>query len=162
MKALILSIVMLTASVSTVDAKVLQTNTNITPIVEHISKKYKVKKSNIRVIVKKVSGLVDAKFPRKDDVLAIIEIESNFKTNAKSSSGAKGLMQVLYKKTNSDSDNILAGVELLREYRLRLGSDEAAVHAYNVGIGAFIRGKRSKPYYKKYLEAKSQLREHLV
>lgn len=133
-----------------------------TKLINYISDKYSLSSLKIESIVAKVTGLVDAKFPRKTDVLAIIEIESNFKSKAVSSAGAKGLMQVLYKKTTTDKDNIIAGVALLREYRKRLGSEEAAIHAYNVGIGNYNKGRRVSQYYNKYVKAKKGINAHII
>ena len=133
-----------------------------TKLINYISDKYSLSSLKVENIVAKVTGLVDAKFPRKTDVLAIIEIESNFKSKAVSSAGAKGLMQILYKKTTTDKDNIVAGIALLREYRRRLGSEEAAIHAYNVGIGNYKKGLRVSNYYAKYVIAKKNISKHSV
>ncbi len=125
--------------------------------VENINLHYKV---DAKKIVSKVQQQTDNSFPRTSDVLAIIAIESNFKEKAVSQAGAKGLMQILYRKTSSTKDNISAGIWLLREYKRRLKSERAAIHAYNIGIGNYLKGKRNQKYHKKYLEAKMKIQEN--
>ena len=159
LKKVIFSI-LLFASTSTYSEDVVQEVSN--PLIQHIAEEYSIDPTRANTILSKVSGLVDAKFPRKTDVLAIIAIESRFKSRARSSHGAKGLMQVLYKNTTTDWDNISAGVALLREYRKRLGSEVAAIHAYNVGIGNYLKGRRVSRYYSKYVVAKNKLQVHAV
>lgn len=89
-------------------------------------------------------------FPRKTQILAIMSIESRFKSSAKSSKNAKGLMQILYKKTSGDEENVLAGVDLLVKYNSILKSEKAAIIAYNVGIGNYKKGIRNNKYYVKF------------
>lgn len=92
-------------------------------------------------------------FPKKEDVLAIIAIESGFKTSATSSANAKGLMQVLYKPTTFDvSANMADGVFLLKDYYSKFNNINATIQSYNVGIGAYKRGSRNLDYLSKYYE----------
>lgn len=51
--------------------------------------------------------------------------------------------------------NMEAGVKLLREYYLRLGSVKAAVIAYNVGPGKYLRGEYKLKYWKQYEEVRN-------
>ncbi len=131
-------------------------------LVVHISQEYK--KPHIKVIdiLSLVDSKVDKDFPRKSDILAVMAIESRFKESARSSSGATGLMQILYIRTASTEENIKAGIWLLRDYRKRLGSEKAAIQAYNVGIGNYLKGKRNNSYYNKYLIAKVNMQEHIT
>ena len=91
------------------------------------------------------------RFPSQLDVLSIVAIESGFDVSARSKSGARGLMQILYKKSQYDiHSNISDGVYLLNDYKDRLKSNEAAIHAYNLGIGNYLKGKRNKQYLAKF------------
>lgn len=96
-------------------------------------------------------------FPKRDDILAIIAVESRFNPEA-SYRGSKGVMQVLV-KTHRDKisgkfdlpQQIRVGRNILRQsYELTGSSSKAAVMAYNVGIGAYLRGSRPTGYYHKY------------
>lgn len=126
-------------------------------LIVNISKIYKVPVPKLQELFEIVDTCIDDKFPCQMDVLAIIEIESSFRENAVSSKNAKGYMQVLYVKTHTVEENIKAGVWLLKDYHKRLGSIEAAVQAYNVGLGNYRKGMRNKKYYDKYLSAKTKL-----
>jgi soluble lytic murein transglycosylase-like protein len=75
-------------------------------------------------------------------ILAIIKAESNFDSNATSSSGATGLMQIMPENytylgiTNGYNidQNITGGSKLLKEYLDQFNGDmEIAVAAYNAG-----------------------------
>ncbi len=155
MKSIILASILMCASISTFDEipKVTQPD----KLVITIAEKYKVDPKRVHYIFKVIDNELDGQFPRKKDILAIIAIESSFQEKAVSHKKAKGLMQILYKKTTNTRENIIAGIDLLREYKRRLGSEKAAVHAYNVGIGNYKSGMRNHSYYKKYEKEKSQL-----
>lgn len=75
-------------------------------------------------------------------ILAVIQTESNFNPNVKSSAGAVGLMQIMpsnfkYLGVNNGydiEDNINAGTKLLKEYIDKYNGDiEMALMAYNGG-----------------------------
>lgn len=155
MKSIILATILMCASISTYDE--LPKVTQPDKLVSTISEKYKVDPKRVQYILHIINTEVDHKFPKKKDVLAIIAIESEFREEAISHKKAKGLMQILYKKTRNTEENIIAGIDLLREYRRRLGSEKAAIHAYNVGIGNYKLGIRNHTYYTKYAKEKSQL-----
>lgn len=110
-----------------------------------------------------------------ETVLAMIEIESGYKWNAESRSGALGYMQVIpeYHAERQTDDlknpyqNIRAGIkylsELLEEYS---GSYEKALTAYKCGpTGAqrnyFSAGKTSCEYSEKVLEVTERIRQQL-
>lgn len=150
MKAILLLSLLFTAASNTTDHSIPLDN----PVVHYIAAKYNVKADKIVDIVYRET---DQDFPKPIDVLAIISIESEFKYKAVSSKGAKGLMQILYKKTSTIEQNIQAGVWLLKSYKKQLGSEQAAIHAYNIGIGNYQKGKRAYKYHKKYLLAKDVL-----
>ncbi len=111
-----------------------------------------------KLIYTQVAESVQTGFPSTTDVLAIAAIESSFNHKVNKA----GLMQVMYKKTSSMKHNIQTGIMLLRDYHRRLGSEKAAIHAYNVGIGAYRSGVRNDAYYKKYIKEKSKIEIHFV
>ncbi len=131
----------------------------IKPLVLNIAKEYKVPVPKLQKLFKIVEDCTDETFPCQMDVLAIIAIESSFQEKAISGVGASGYMQVLYVKTTTVEENIKAGVWLLKDYHKRLGNIEAAIQAYNVGLGNYRKGIRNKTYYNKYIKAKDKL-EH--
>ena len=112
--------------------------------------------SEAKQIIVTANTLSDKKsFPRKEDILAIVAIESSFNKHAVSSANARGLMQVLYKPTTHDiHHNMVDGVCLLKDYFRILKSEKAAITAYNVGIGNYLQGMRNDEYYNKYVMAK--------
>lgn len=158
LQKLVLTCVLLGSTVPTYDHQVAFINKNEI-LVTHISSEYRVHPKKVYKVLSKIDSIIGYGFPRKSDILAIIAIESRFKSAAISPKGAKGLMQILYKNTNNDYDNLVAGIKLLKEYKELLGSDKAAVHAYNIGIGNYRKGVRSNNYYSKYLAAKTQFKQ---
>jgi len=106
-------------------------------------------------------------------ILAIIEIESNFKINAVSSKNAQGLMQLLpsvyrwiLKQNNlfvsqedvyNSESNILAGMLLLQWLLDQLnGNLMQALTAYNVGLSNFKSGMRNESYLHKWVIAEKK------
>lgn len=111
-----------------------------------------------------------ATFPTAKDILAIVGIESSFIPN--SVSGLKkdpaiGLMQVRPKvwglNPNALHGNmelqVKTGADILNKYYNLLGNKEDAVHAYNVGLGNFRRGKHNIDYVHDY---KNELRMYKI
>jgi membrane-bound lytic murein transglycosylase MltF len=96
-------------------------------------------------------------FPRKEDILAIIAVESRFRPDAKTVT-SKGLMQINLEANHkrvqgslfNPEENIRVGVEILRGYYELLGDNRnAAIMAYNIGPGSYIKGRRSRAYLSK-------------
>jgi len=96
-------------------------------------------------------------FPKKEDILAIIAVESRFKPDAKTQT-SKGLMQInldanrkrIQGSLFNPDENIRVGVEILRGYYELLGSNRsAAIMAYNIGPGSYLKGRRSRVYLSK-------------
>jgi soluble lytic murein transglycosylase-like protein len=89
-------------------------------------------------------------------ITAIIDVESGFRASARSSKGARGLMQVMpataarygYFDLLSPGDNIDAGTHYLRDLLTRFRGDvRLAVAAYNAGEQAVARyGNRVPPF----------------
>lgn len=128
-----------------------------TKLPKFISSTYKVPLKDAQKAVYYATIKTDDSFPTKTDVLAIISIESTFKHSAASKKGAKGWMQIKYRKTVSESDNIDAGIHLLRAYKELFKTEKAAVMAYNLGYGNYKKGKRNTRFYNKYLVEKKKL-----
>jgi soluble lytic murein transglycosylase-like protein len=113
-------------------------------------------------------------------VKAVIQVESNFKSNATSQKGAKGLMQVMPQTAQTQGiqepyhpiDNLMGACDYLRklinQYR---GNIELALAAYNAGpgnvrkFGGIPPFKETQTYVKKvmaiYRDLKSDASESL-
>jgi len=87
-------------------------------------------------------------------VRALIQVESNYRPQAKSNKGAMGLMQLMpatareYKVRNpyDPTANISAGVKHLKALIDRMGAVELALAAYNAGEGAVKKFNGIPPY----------------
>ena len=102
-------------------------------------------------ILQKVTDEAFEDFPRVNDILAIIHIESSFNPSAKNKTH-RGLMQVHNGSLFWDK-NIEQGVSILRQLYLSLGSREKAIRSYHLGIGNVLRNKLTKSgdtYYSKF------------
>ena len=119
---------------------------------------YDVAPSLVDKIMKSVSRHSKPDFPKAEDLLAVIGVESEFNPRAKSklaSDPALGLMQIRpgvndldAVKIGSDIDyQIKVGAQMLADYYRQLGSEKAALEAYNVGITSYKTGKRKNPRY---------------
>jgi len=89
-------------------------------------------------------------FPKIVDILVVARIESAFIPHAKHGP-SNGIMQVNHGPFEV-SANVAAGVKLLREYYLMLGSVKAAIIAYNAGPGNYRKGNYQSKYWNKYKE----------
>jgi soluble lytic murein transglycosylase-like protein len=101
------------------------------------------KNSNMSYIEKIVDEASKRYGVKKSTIMAIIEVESNFNSKAKSSVGAKGLMQLMdstaeelgVKNVWSIRDNIMGGTKYYSQLQKKLGDKKLALAAYNAGIG---------------------------
>ena len=73
-------------------------------------------------------------------LVAVARVESRFQPNARSSAGARGLLQVMPTTAaevgvaaNDPASNVLAGARYLRRLLDRFGSTDLALAAYNAG-----------------------------
>ena len=144
-------------------------------LAEHISRKWKI---DYRLAV----GYVDlaakhqapSGFPSKVDILAVAQVESNFRERAKDpTSPSVGLMQIHIKAHNvskaameTASLNIEKGAEILKQYRAKVKSDSAALVAYNAGPGGMAivcenRNPCTSTYSQKVQRAKWELQQAL-
>lgn len=136
----------------------------------HLEGTYKVSKNEAVTIVSSVFRYSDEHNVAPELVLSVIDNESSFRTRAKSSVGARGLMQVLpvwhQDKIRLDGGsnellwnpefNIKIGTQILREYLNRSrGNVHEALARYNGSLGANNgypeKVLRSKERYRKYV-----------
>lgn len=126
-------------------------------LVNVASNKYKVSPDVIKTVVQSAVKHQYKDFPTAKDILAVVGVESSFNPNAVSQlkkDPAKGLLQVrpgVWKLPASSLATIDAqiktGSDILRDYYVKLGDREAALHAYNVGLTNHKKGKGSNPRY---------------
>ena len=119
----------------------------------------------------KIAEMVD-KSARAHDVdpllvHSIIQVESNYNSNAVSPKGAEGLMQLMPPTARmlgvynslDPGENIEAGVKYLKQLQDVYKDDRLALAAYNAGPGAVDKFKRTVPPYpetQKYVESVGQ------
>lgn len=126
-----------------------------------ILQKYKISPKLATKVATLAKKYEHSSFPKATDILAIAGIESSFIPQSVSSlkkDPAVGLMQVRPKIWGLDHNTlagdmdlqIKSGADVLRKYYKLLGNKEDAVHAYNVGLGNFRRGKHNLKYVHKY------------
>lgn len=135
-------------------------------LIQFVASRFKKPVSLISKIVHTAQKYSKDDFPKTEDILAIIAVESTYNTNAHHK-GSWGLMQIEAKShrdkyhgenlTNIDT-NIRVGSEVLSEYFASTGSRSKAIMAYNVGIGGFLRGFRSASYLAKVNRERNALR----
>ena len=131
-----------------------------TELAKSIAKKYRVDLDLVQRVVNLAYEYQDPEFPKAEDILAIIGVESSF--NPESRSGlrrdpALGLMQVRPgiwnlnpKELESIESQIKYGTIILKRYYNKLGNAEDAIQAYNLGLTKFRRGGRNTRYVAKY------------
>lgn len=134
-----------------------QTGPNMAKLVSVAASKYRVSTDIVQQAVASAIKHQHPDFPTAKDILAVVGVESSFKPDAVSqlkTDPARGLMQVrpgVWKlpeeSFKSIDSQIETGSKILRKYYLQLGDREAALHAYNVGIGNHKKGKGTNPRY---------------
>lgn len=129
----------------------------------HIAQRYDRPLSLTQEITSTVKTLANVdKFPKKEHVLAVFAIESEFNPFAKSNKGAKGLGQILYKKTKMDiARNTQDTIDLLKLYYDKFGSEDAAIMAYNLGETNYRKGARNYKYLAKYKQHKKEILQYV-
>ncbi len=138
---------------------VLETPVDTITLTNYISSKFKVSLDTAIKIVQLATKHAYETFPKRDDILAIISVESRFNINA-FSQGCYGLMQVQKKShtkplagrsLRNPDVNIELGSKILNEYSVLLkGNKKAAVLAFNSGIGNYNKRRYKLEYYTKY------------
>lgn len=128
-------------------------------LIKSVASRFKKPEPLIREIVNTAQKYSYEDFPKRNDILAIIAVESTFNTKAHHH-GSWGLMQIeakshrgKYKSIEHLTEietNIKIGSDLLREYYdILRSSRNSAITAYNVGIGNFLDGMRNPKYSSK-------------
>ncbi|MNK09957.1 Transglycosylase SLT domain protein [compost metagenome] len=130
-------------------------------LVKSVASRFKKSEAFIATVVSAATKYAYPDFPKRDDILAIIAVESTYNTKAHHR-GSWGLMQIearSHRKKYEGLDitavdtNVRIGSGILREYYLLANRNKSgAIIAYNVGIGAYLKGKRNPPYGSKVLK----------
>jgi len=100
-----------------------------------------------------------AKYGIQPGILAgIIEVESNFNSQARSGAGAVGIAQIMPRwHPNVDATNAEASIDYaakyLSELQGQLGSIDEAIYAYNSGPGGIRKSAENRAYYPKVMKA---------
>lgn len=102
-------------------------------------------------------------------IAAVIRQESHYKPNARSPSGAVGLMQVIPKYWSkkcpgdlyNEEINIHCGSAILSEYHEKGGNWNKALGYYNVGPYGYENNRQSKKAGKKYAKSVKQHEKNL-
>ena len=133
-------------------------------LIDKISMSYKVPPEVVSKIYSEAKEQTkDLEYPKVHDVMAIIAIESGFRSNVVSSAGAGGLMQILYKRPTFDiKQNLKDGISLLVSLKQTLRGEPAIIHSYNVGIGNYHKGHRNNSYYIKFKQKQKEFKEILL
>lgn len=108
-----------------------------------------------------------------ETALAIAKIESNFKVNAIGPMKEVGLFQIHKSSTTYTKEqllnpriNISEGLRILKQAKEKCThqEDKTYVVCYNVGLagGKKIKHPTKFPYYKRFIEAKAQLKKQKV
>jgi hypothetical protein len=128
-------------------------------LVHALATRFRRSEATIQTVVDAANQFASKDFPRKEDILAIVAVESSFDHYARGK-GSWGLMQIqinyhLDQAKDLDpwaiSDNVSLGADILHSYYCSLHRDRRrAVLAYNVGVHAVKRHKARPAYYKKY------------
>jgi soluble lytic murein transglycosylase-like protein len=114
-------------------------------LVDKVAEKYKVKPKLIEKIVSSAERHSYPDFPTTSDILGVIGVESSFNPKSVSNLGsdpAIGLTQIrpavngLSRAELSSVDaQVKVCVGMLRQLYVKTGDKDAALHAYNVGLG---------------------------
>lgn len=130
-------------------------------LADTVVKKYKIDYDLASEIVTLTKKHEKKSFPRAEDLLAIIGIESSFNPHAVSGlryDPAVGLTQIRPNVWGLDAGSLKSNIEqqistssdILSKYNRHLNNKEDAVHAYNVGLTAFQRGDYNPNYVSKF------------
>jgi hypothetical protein len=134
-------------------------------LTRNIARHYRVGYDLVKEVVDLAFKYEDPNFPKAEDILAVVGVESSFNPESVSSlerDPAIGLMQVRPGIWNIDPEQledlenqIKYGVDILKRYHKRLGDPEDALQAYNLGITRFRRGARNPGYVSKVNKVRS-------
>lgn len=138
---------------------------------EQITAKYKVSPELVKEVLRHVDKYSHSVFPKREDLLAVIGIESSWRPNAVSSlrtDPAVGLTQIrpgVWNKWISSADE-LDHIENQIKYAYRIlrynfkltESAHDAIIAYNVGYGNWLKGKYTDSYITKFINERETFR----
>lgn len=132
-------------------------------LVDQVAARFDIPVERSKEIVTLAKAYEDKTFPTRDDLLAVIAVESSFNPLAENA-GAYGLMQIQYghhrDKAPSKASlydpwqNIGVGAAILKQYYQILRSREGAIIAYQAGIGSYLAGDFNMDYLDKFNQAK--------
>jgi len=133
--------------------------------VSKIVKRYKVPPEMALNVVRLAKKYERPDFPKYDDILSVIAIESAFNPKAVSNlkkDPALGLTQVRAKMWGQNpktfihdmDQQVKMSAKILDQYNKELNSPLDAVHAYNVGLAGFRKGDLNPSYVEKFKKAK--------
>ncbi len=139
---------------------VLETPAQNGNLVKYVSKRFKLSETAAQDIINTADKYASDSFPKRNDILAIIAVESGYNTRAQHR-GCFGLMQI-QKVSHSKSlrgrslynpaVNIEIGTGVLTAYYdLLKGNKRGAILSFNAGIGNFLKGRYVTKYHQKYL-----------
>ncbi len=134
-------------------------------IVSDLVNRFKIPRSLALDIVRLANEHAVESFPTKADILAMAEIESGFRPNAKYRD-CYGLMMIQkkshLKKLRRGEDlmnpqtNMRIGTEIMKEYYEAVNHDKrAAILSLNVGVGNYMKKRYNSKYYSKFMRARS-------
>lgn len=136
-------------------------------LAQQIATEYRINPDLAHHIVELAHKYEKDTFPTARDILAVAGIESSYNPNAVSQlkrDPARGLMQVRPgvwglspAELKTTEDQIRIGSDILHQYYKKLKSKEAALHAYNMGITNYKRGKTNPRYVTKFQRELSKL-----
>lgn len=138
-------------------------------LAKKISSRYKVNQDLALNVVKLAKKYEKPYFPKQKDLLAIVGIESSFNPDAVSglkTDPARGLTQIRPGVWGMDAEKLSGDIEqqiskssdILAQYNKKLKNPKDAVHAYNVGLTAFLRGDLNPNYVEKFEKERQQYR----
>jgi hypothetical protein len=117
-------------------------------------------KSNPRQVADIVQAAIKYEapvWPKAEDILSIVGVESSFRDKQKSNLGhdpALGFMQIragIWEIPAAELHTVEGGIKhgsaILKQYYVKLKNIDAAVEAYNVGITNYKTGKQKNPEY---------------
>lgn len=138
-------------------------------LVAYVATKYKIPYNISKQIVFSATINAFSDFPSRDDILAIIAVESSFHPEV-SYRGSHGLMQVESKShrgrlrgrnVHNIDVNIEIGSLALRDcYTLTSNSIKNATLCYNSGFYNFLKGRYRLEYYRKYKAKLLSIQNH--
>lgn len=138
---------------------VLETPAQNSALVKYVSTRFKVSEKAAKDIIELASKYAYDTFPKRNDILALIAVESSFNPMAKSK-GCLGLLQIekaSHKKLingrnlHNPEVNIEVGSKVLNMYYGLTGSNKrGAVLSFNSGIGNYLKHRYKSEYYSKY------------